>query len=104
MFVYLSVFWTMSPVGSILLIAVAGEFFAGMVIPVPLMPDWMRQIAHLLPFRWTVDFPFRVYTGHIGAQEAIAGIGGQLVWLAVLVAAGRWLMGRALRRVVVQGG
>ena len=104
MLVYISVFWTMSPVGSVLMIAVAGEFFAGMIVPVPLMPGWMQTIAGLLPFRWTVDFPFRVYTGHIGVQEAIAGIGIQMIWLAVLAAAGQWLMGRALRRVVVQGG
>ena len=38
MLIYISVFWTMSPTGSILMIAVAGEFFAGLVIPVPLMP------------------------------------------------------------------
>jgi ABC-2 type transport system permease protein len=104
LFVYISVFWTMSPVGSMLMITVAGEFFAGMILPVPLMPGWMQQIVNLLPFRWTVDFPFRVYTGHIGAQEAVIGIVAQLVWLAALVAAGQWLMGRALRRVVVQGG
>jgi len=102
--VYISVFWTMSPVGSVLMIAVAGEFFAGMIVPVPLMPDWMQMIAGFLPFRWSVDFPFRVYTGHIGAQEALAGIGIQMIWLAALAAAGEWLMGRALKRVVVQGG
>jgi len=104
MLVYISVFWTMSPVGSVLMIAVAGEFFAGMIVPVPLMPGWMQTIAGLLPFRWTVDFPFRVYTGHIGVREALAGIGIQMIWLAALAAAGQWLMGRALRRVVVQGG
>jgi len=104
MLVYISVFWTMSPVGSVLLVAVSGEFFAGMIVPVPLMPGWMQQVVHLLPFRWTVDFPFRVYTGHIGAQEAIVGIGTQWVWLAALAAAGQWLMGRALKRAVVQGG
>ena len=104
MLLYISVFWTMSPVGSMLMIALAGEFFAGMIVPVPLMPGWMQQIAHLLPFRWMVDFPFRVYTGHIGIGEAIPGIGAQLLWLIALAAAGRWLMERALRRVVVQGG
>lgn len=104
MFVYISVFWTMSPVGSLLTVTVTGEFFAGMILPVPLMPGWMQTIANLLPFRWTVDFPFRVYTGHIGVQEAVTGIGIQMIWLTVLAASGLWLMRRALRRVVVQGG
>lgn len=104
MFIYISVFWTMSPVGSLLVVSVAGDFLSGKIVPVPLMPDWMQTVAQLLPFRWTVDFPFRVYTGHIGVQEALAGMAAQVVWLAVLVAAGLWLMRRALRRVVVQGG
>lgn len=104
MFIYISVFWTMSPVGSTLLIGVLGEFMAGLVIPVPLMPDWLQRIAYALPFRWTADFPFRVYSGQIPLQEACIGVIVQLGWLAVLVIAGRLLMKKALRQVVVQGG
>ncbi|MHA6485343.1 ABC transporter permease [Paenibacillus sp. strain BS8-2] len=104
MLIYISVFWTMSPTGSTLMISVAGEFLAGMIIPVPLMPDWLQRIAYALPFRWTTDFPFRVYSGHIPKAEAIAGLGIQLVWLAALALFGYWLMRRALRNVVVQGG
>ncbi|NHN29273.1 ABC transporter permease [Paenibacillus agricola] len=104
MLIYISVFWTMSPTGSTLMIAVAGEFFAGMVIPVPLMPEWLQHIAYALPFRWTMDFPFRVYSGHIPQAEALWGILVQLAWLAVLVGFGRWSLRKALRQVVVQGG
>ncbi|MFD0588476.1 ABC transporter permease [Paenibacillus sp. GCM10027627] len=104
MLIYISVFWTMSPIGSILMISVAGEFLAGMIIPLPLMPPWLQNIAYALPFRWTTDFPFRVYSGHIPVHEAVWGIGIQLLWLAVLVSVGRLLMRKALRSVVVQGG
>lgn len=104
MLIYISVFWTMSPVGSTLMIAVAGEFLAGMIIPVPLMPAWLQSVVYVLPFRWTADFPFRVYSGHIPQDEAIAGIGIQVLWIAALSAFGIWLMRRALRNVVVQGG
>lgn len=104
MLIYISVFWTMSPVGSILMIAVAGEFLAGMVIPVPLMPSWLQPIVYILPFRWTTDFPFRVYSGHIPVAEAAWGILIQIAWLAVLVLVGKALMKKALRAVVVQGG
>jgi ABC-2 type transport system permease protein len=104
MMIYISVFWTMSPVGSILMIAVVGEFFAGMVIPVPLMPLWMQNVTYALPFRWTADFPFRVYSGQIPAAEALWGIVVQLGWIAVLVVLGLWLIRRALRQIVVQGG
>lgn len=104
MLIYISVFWTMSPTGSTLMIAVAGEFFAGMILPVPLMPLWLQKIAYVLPFRWTADFPFRVYSGHIPQNEALWGILVQLLWLAVLVAFGRWSLQKALRQIVIQGG
>ncbi|THF73175.1 ABC transporter permease [Cohnella fermenti] len=104
MLIYISVFWTLSPVGSTLMIAVAGEFFAGMVIPVPLMPGWLQNAVNFLPFRWTADFPFRVYSGHIPVREAAAGVAVQLGWVAILVAFGAWLLSRALRRTVIQGG
>lgn len=104
MLIYLSVFWTMSPTGSILLFAVAGEFFAGLVIPIPLMPQWLQSIMFVLPFRYTVDFPFRVYSGHIAGAELYYGIMMQVIWSLILVFAGLWIMKRALRNVVVQGG
>lgn len=104
MLIYISVFWTMSPTGSILLIAVAAEFLSGMTIPIPLMPLWLQKITYGLPFRWTADFPFRVYSGQIGQVEALWGILVQLLWLAVLIGVGRWCMHRALRQIVVQGG
>ncbi|BCG59329.1 ABC transporter permease [Paenibacillus sp. URB8-2] len=102
--IYISVFWTMSPTGSTLMVATAGEFLAGMILPIPLMPIWMQKLANSLPFRWTVDFPFRVYTGHIAAAEALEGLMIQLFWLALLTGLGLLLINRALRRVVVQGG
>jgi len=104
MLIYISVFWTMSPVGSIMMIAVASELLAGMILPIPLMPIWMQNITYFLPFRWTVDFPFRVYSGHIPYMEAIWGIAIQLIWLILLIAVGTWCLRKALRRVVLQGG
>jgi ABC-2 type transport system permease protein len=104
MFIYISVFYTMSPMGSLLLIGVVGEFFAGMIIPVPLMPAWLQPLVLALPFRYAADFPFRVYSGHIPLESAVWGILIQLGWLTALTLTGRWWLQHALRRVVIQGG
>ncbi|MGO4537108.1 ABC transporter permease [Paenibacillus sp. 2TAB19] len=104
MMIYISVFWTLSPTGSILMISIAGEFLAGMIIPVPLMPDWLQRFTYVLPFRWTVDFPFRVYSGHISQTEALWGIIIQVGWLGVLIGIGWATMRKALRQIVIQGG
>ncbi|RXZ80545.1 ABC transporter permease [Paenibacillaceae bacterium] len=104
MLIYISVFVTLSPAGSLMMFSVFGEFMAGGVIPIPLMPEWLQNIVRLLPFHLTADFPFRVYSGHIPQEAAVSGIVIQLIWLAGLLAAGKFMMDKALRRVVVQGG
>ncbi|MGV3487531.1 MAG: ABC transporter permease [Tuberibacillus sp.] len=104
MFIYISVFVTMSPMGSMLLFAVLGEFFAGLVIPIPLMPIWVQHIAGLLPFKWTVDFPFRVYSGQIPHGQALYGIGLQVLWFIILLVLGKSLLNKVIQKTVVQGG
>lgn len=104
MFIYISVFYTLSPTGSLLLFAVFGEFFAGLTIPIPLMPKALQIITYALPFRYTSDLPFRIYAGNIGTQEALISIGVQLVWIALSVSVGKLWLKNALKRVVIQGG
>lgn len=104
MLIYISVFITMSPTGSLLMIGVLGEFLAGSIIPVPLMPEWLQRIVYLLPFRYTADMPFRVYSGNIPHNEALTGILIQLLWILVLAFIGNMALKKALRRVIIQGG
>jgi len=94
----------MSPIGSVGLFGIIGEFFAGMTIPVPLMPSWLQNVCMVLPFRWTADFPLRIYSGNIGISEALTGIAVQLFWIIILVLAGAFSMKRITRLSVVQGG
>lgn len=104
MLMYISVFVTLSPIGSSLIFSVAGEFLAGMIIPIPLMPIWAQKIAYLFPFHLTCDMPMRIYSGHIPFNEALTGIGIQIVWVLGLVICGSLLMKTVLKRVTVQGG
>ena len=48
--------------------------FAGMVIPLPLFPDWMQLFLRWQPFRGLVDVPFRIYSGNIPPAIALLEI------------------------------
>jgi ABC-2 type transport system permease protein len=100
----ISLLWTIGADGVAPMVGAFVSFCSGMMIPIPLFPDWAQTILLALPFAGLVDLPFRVYTGHIAPQAAAAVFAHQLLWTAVLVLFGRWLLGRALRRVVAQGG
>lgn len=104
MIIYISVFKTMSPVGSMAFMGLVGGFFSGMTIPIPLMPEWLQKICYIMPFRWTADLPLRIYSGSIGINEAILSAGVQLVWLVIIAGIGRVFMKHITQRAVIQGG
>ena len=104
MLVYISAFYTISPMGIRILAASVSEFFAGSLIPIPFFPQWLQNVMNVLPFASVQSTPFLIYTGYLPTDEALWRIMVQLLWLVVLVFVGRLLMKRALKRVVVQGG
>lgn len=104
MLIYISAFYTLSPIGIRILATSVIEFFAGAVIPLPFFPEALQPIMYVLPFASMQNAPFMIYVGHISGLEAVKSIILQLIWLAALVVIGRILMKRALEKVVVQGG
>ena len=78
--------------------------FSGMLVPLPLYPDWSQPIINAMPFRGMVDTPLRLYLGHIPLSEFPQHLAHQLIWIAAFVIVGRIALAKALRRVVVQGG
>jgi len=104
MLLNVSLFWTVSGEGAVRLLPSAVMLLSGMIIPLPLLPDWARHIVAWLPFRGLMDVPFRLYLGHAPPAQALRLIAGQLAWTAALVIGGRALIRRGLRRAVIQGG
>ncbi|MDF2538564.1 MAG: putative rane protein [Herbinix sp.] len=104
MLVYITTFYTLSPVGVRLLSVSLVEFFAGSVIPLPFLPKGIRQVIELLPFASMQNVPLRVYSGDIGGANIYTRAGLQLFWVVTLIWIGKKLMQTAQRRIVVQGG
>jgi ABC-2 type transport system permease protein len=100
----ISFMWTIGGEGTARLLPSFAFFFSGMVIPLPLFPDWAQGVISFLPFRGLIDGPFRLYSGSIPAYCAWRVIGHQLLWTAAFILLGRHLLKRGLKRLVVQGG
>lgn len=100
----ISLLWTINGEGVVILMTAVVSLFSGMLVPLPLFPDWAQPIVQALPFAGLVDLPFRVFTGHIPPGTVPSVLRHQLLWTAGLVLFGRWLLSRGLRRVIVQGG
>ncbi|MFV0401596.1 MAG: ABC transporter permease [Oscillospiraceae bacterium] len=104
MLIYAAAFHMLNPTGIRIFAVAVSEFLAGGIIPLALLPDNMRLVVELLPFASIQNMPFMIYVGEYAGIEAVLGVLLQLFWLILFVALGRGLIGRALKRVVVQGG
>jgi ABC-2 type transport system permease protein len=100
----ITLLWTVSGDGAVVMLTVLVTLFSGMIIPLPLFPDWAQPALMILPFAGLVDLPFRIYVGNIGAAGVPEVLLHQILWTGALVLLGRWLLSRGMRHVVVQGG
>ena len=80
------------------------DFFSGMIIPIAFMPMAMQSICYILPFRLCMDLPMRLYIGNITVAEGVQTVLVQIAWILGLVLLGNFLMQRASKKLVVQGG
>ena len=100
----ISLLWTISGHGVNRLLPAVVIFFSGLIVPLPLLPDWMQSIVAFLPFRGLADTPYRIYMGHMPLHDVMAAFTHQMVWIVAVFLYGYGLLNRAVRRLVVQGG
>ncbi len=102
--VHVSLLWTISGTGIANLVPSLVTLGSGMVLPLPLFPDWAQPLIRAQPFRGLCDTPYRIYAGDLAGWDAAAAMLHSLLWTVALVALGRALLAQGTRRVVVQGG
>jgi ABC-2 type transport system permease protein len=100
----LSSFWLLDDRGLNMVAFTAASFFSGLVLPLVLFPGWLGTLAHALPWAAILQVPADVWLGRYQGADLLAALGGQALWAAVLLGAGRLVGAAAHHRVVVQGG
>lgn len=102
--VIISLFWTISGEGIKRLLPSIVMIFSGMIVPLPLFPKWSQLFLDIQPFRGLIDIPCRLYTGVIPTEDAFFYLGFQFFWVLIFVFLGKYLMNKAIKRFVIQGG
>ena len=77
---------------------------SGRLVPMPLMPDWVQEIARFLPFQWAFYFPIQTLVGDYSGQELVRGLAAQLLWILIGLAIFRIAWRFAVRHYSAVGG
>jgi len=104
MVLHVALFWTISGQGFNTLVTGLVVVLSGMVVPLPLFPEWLQGFLYWQPFRGLADVPFRIYSGHIPVADAGIEIALQVGWTLAVVALDRAVLAFGRSRLVVQGG
>ncbi|MGW5294262.1 ABC transporter permease [Streptomyces bacillaris] len=102
--VALSAFWLLDGAGAAQMSWLLGLFFSGMLLPLPLFPGLLGEVARILPWSSLLQIPADVFLGKYSGWELLEAYAFQGAWAVALLLAGRLLQRVATRRVVVQGG
>ncbi len=100
----LSAFWLLDVRGANQLGWLAAQFLSGSFVPIVFFPAWLEVTARALPFASMLQLPIEIWLGRHRGWELVGVFAVQAAWAIALVLAGRLVMARAVRRVVVQGG
>ncbi len=98
-------FWFLEIQGFVILSLAVETLLSGQVFPLDLMPRTLFEISQWLPFYYQAYFPVAIITGRVpDLAAANHGIAIQLLWVLLLMAGGRVLWHRGLRRHTAVGG
>lgn len=97
-------FW-FEDISGILNLKDIGEYtFGGLLVPVFLFPETIRQIAYLLPFRYTRAFAIEIISGALSTNQIIEGLTIQFAWVALACLTAQFLWKQGVRKYGAFGG
>ncbi len=102
--VNLSAFWLLDYRGPGRLAAALWTALSGFAVPVAFFPEGIGAVVSLLPFVALFEVPVDIFLERQSGTGAAGALLFQAGWALVLLAAGRWMLAAARRKVVIQGG
>jgi len=68
------------------------------------MPAWLQKICVVLPFKYAIYLPVKIFLGKMGISEALWGILLQVFWIMVFLLMGKYLWKFGIRKYQAYGG
>ena len=97
-------FWFLEIQGFVILSYAAETMLSGQIFPLDLLPPALFKAAQLLPFYYMMYFPAAILTGRLGFNDAVNGLGLQVVWVGLIFIIARFIWQTGLRKHTAVGG
>jgi len=97
-------FWLVENRGVQICYMVVSGFLAGLFVPIPLFPSYLRIAAYATPFPSMMMFPVDVLSGRADLAGSLGRLAVQLAWLVAVGAIGQAMTRAGRRQLEVQGG
>lgn len=104
MLVTATAFWLLDQSGVQQLAIICAMFLSGLTVPLVIFPGWTRDVVMVLPWASYLQVPADIWLGQRTDADAWAGLGLMAGWAALLLTACSFVLRRADRKLVVQGG
>ena len=76
------------------------EFFSGRVIPLIFLPKKINNIIKIMPFSYTQNFCFQIYSENLYYDNILKGILMQIFWVFILITLGVFFMRKAQKKII----
>jgi ABC-2 type transport system permease protein len=96
-------FWLLDINGLAGLFEVAVFLFGGTIVPLELMPPWLRAVADALPFEYIYYFPLAIVLGRLHGADLWGRLAVQAGWTVIAFLLAGLLWRRGLRRYEAVG-
>jgi ABC-2 type transport system permease protein len=73
-------------------------FLAGAVIPLSFVPDRLRSIINILPFKYIFDFPINNLTTGMNYEVFIRSLTIQLLWILIFIILSGFMLNKAIKQ------
>jgi ABC-2 type transport system permease protein len=78
--------------------------FSGYLVPMQVLPHWIRGATRVLPFRYMLGFPVETLIGLESHATALRELGGQWAYVAIFFALALLVWRAGVRRFAAYGG
>lgn len=96
-------FWITDIFGLYEVLEVIHIVFAGVVMPLALLPSFVRTIANMLPFAYIIYYPTVAFIGRLSHPELVRVVGVQCLWLGFMIIVYRGVWNAGIKKFTAIG-